>query len=127
MKSKYIWKHDTFKDVIMVYGFINSSKFYDAVLTLHRKRGGTWVHGFLSKKPLEISDFVNLFRYLRLLVKTKFTYFEVLPEHYRLYKNVLTIDSVKDVKTFDGFNAYELKLDLKKEHKNPMLKKRKIK
>lgn len=99
-------------DVMMIYGFDNKIEFI-MVMTLHKKKNETEIHGFLSRKSMSVCEFISLWKFLKSNVKTDYIVMDVLPEHSRAYKLVMDCVECKKTKSFDGLECERLKINIK--------------
>ena len=107
------------KDVSLVYGFMQENDLhYIMVTTLQTENDSTIVHGLVSRGDMTLFDFISLWEYYQITVKTKYLKFEVLPEHARFYKLLLPIVKSEKSKTFNNLDSEVLKIDIQSKVKN---------
>lgn len=90
------------RNMALVYGFQENKETYDVVFLLERQRKYTYIHGLLSKLSMP-QYYHQMWDFLKKAVKTPYIAFEVLPQHYRVYKQFMKVEDEKDLVTFDGY------------------------
>jgi len=112
------FRHNKINSAVMVYGFVGSKESYDMVMTLHLEpENKAKVYGFMSKKKMDLNDFVKLWRYVKRNVPARYLQFEVLVKHAPAYEMYLPVIKKSDSTTFTGYKSVTLLVDLWKRAK----------
>ena len=113
-----LWKSNKVEDLIMVYGFVADSPYYDAVLTLYVLKNYTYAYGFNSKVSLKREHYQQLFSCICDIIPTQYLVFETLFPVAQLFRIVFNglpyqIVSEEPTKTFDGYDSVTFTIKMK--------------
>ena len=105
--------------ISLVYGFRKEDdKHFCLITTLQEKQEDTIAHGLLTKGEMSFFEFMDLWKYFKQTLKTKFLVCDVVPEHARVYKLGLPVISSYKSKTFNGLACEVLKIKITGKLKN---------
>ena len=95
-------------NISLVYGFIDKKPRYSLIATLHKTYNKTKIYGLLSQETLNIKNFIEFWKFLQKIVKTKFIEFEAIKSDTKVYLYFLDPVKTTEIKTFNGYEAEQL-------------------
>lgn len=104
---KYINRKIT-NNINLIYGFKDKKPRYSLIATCHMKHNKTKIYGLLSKASLNITNFIEFWRFLQKIVKTKYIEFEAIKSDTKVYSMFLKPIKITSMKTFNGYDAEQL-------------------
>ncbi|MCK9544224.1 MAG: hypothetical protein M0R03_19570 [Novosphingobium sp.] len=104
---KYINRKIT-NNVNLIYGFEEEKPRYSLIATCHRIYNKTKIYGLLSKHSLNINDFIEFWKFLQKVTKTKYIEIEAIKSDTKVYSVFLNPIKTVSIKTFNGYDAEQL-------------------